>query len=54
MASTTTPLRPARRKAVKSPLKRLSNTKLRKLAAKHRPPQSWFDQTDLPFTPTKD
>jgi len=31
----------------------MSNAKLLKLAAKHRPPQAWFDQTDVPFTPVK-
>jgi len=28
--------------------------RLLKLAKKHRPPQSWFDQTDCPFEPTKE
>jgi hypothetical protein len=48
---------PSRRKPRKKAKKRvqpLSNAKLLKLAQKHRPPQSWFDQTDLPFVPTRD
>jgi hypothetical protein len=48
----TKPGQPRRTKA--APARRLSNAKLQKLAAEHRPPQSWFDQTDVPFTPTKD
>jgi hypothetical protein len=28
--------------------------RLLKLAERHRPPQSWFDQTDCPFEPTKE
>jgi hypothetical protein len=31
-----------------------SQEKLRRLAAKHRPPQSWYDQTDCPFKPAKE
>jgi hypothetical protein len=27
---------------------------LRRLAKKHRPPQSWYDQTDCPFDPAKE
>lgn len=30
-----------------------SKAKLRKLAKKRRPPQSWYDQTDCPFKPTQ-
>jgi len=40
--------------ATKTLVQRLPNPKLLKLAAKHRPPQSWFDQSDVPFTPAKD
>jgi hypothetical protein len=43
-----------RKKARKEPARQLTNAKLLKLAAKHKPPQHWFDDTDLPFTPTKD
>jgi hypothetical protein len=28
--------------------------RLLKLAKKNRPPQSWFEQTDCPFEPTKE
>jgi len=34
--------------------KKLSHAELLKLARKYPPPQSWFDETDLPFVPTKD
>jgi hypothetical protein len=54
MASATTRPKRPRKKARKAPSKPLTNAQLLKLAAKHRPPQSWFDETDLPFTPTKD
>ena len=35
----------------KRPAKRLSNAQLLKLAAKRRPPQSWYDQTIDPTKP---
>jgi hypothetical protein len=45
------PPRAARRKPSNS---KLPNAKLLKLAKRNPPPQSWFDATDLPFTPRKD
>jgi len=54
MASKAAPVKRSSKKAAKPRARRLSNAKLLKLAAKHRPPQAWFDATDLPFTPTKD
>jgi hypothetical protein len=57
MAMTTAPKKGNGSKALKAPPvppKRLANARLLKLVARHRPPQSWFEQTDVPFTPTKD
>jgi len=45
---------PVRSKPAKNDAKKMTTAKLLKLAEKHRPPQSWFDQTDVPFTPTKE
>jgi hypothetical protein len=45
MPSTKAPSKPAHRKPAKA--RRLSNATLLKLAARHRPPQTWYeDQTD--------
>jgi hypothetical protein len=30
-----------------------SQARLRRLAQKHRPPQSWYDETTIPFEPAK-
>jgi hypothetical protein len=38
-------------RAKKKPTKRLSNDQLLKLAAKRRPPQSWYDEKDDPTQP---
>ncbi|MEA2709003.1 MAG: hypothetical protein QOF78_1604 [Phycisphaerales bacterium] len=55
MASTTTRAkRPLKATPPKRAPAKASNAKLLKLAKKNPPPQSWFDQTDLPFTPRKD
>jgi hypothetical protein len=53
MAATTATRRKKKSTSKKAP-RRMSNAQLLKLAEKHRPPQSWFEQNDLPFTPTKD
>ena len=47
--------RARRRKPAKAPAStaQASNTRLKKLAKVHRPPQEWFEQTDCPFTPAK-
>jgi hypothetical protein len=54
MATTPTRNKQNGRKPTKKRPRRISNAKLLKLAKKHRPPQSWFDDTDVPFTPAKD
>jgi hypothetical protein len=54
MASTLAHPKRKAAKAGKRSHRKLSNAKLLKLAAKHRPPQSWFEQTDVPFKPAKD
>jgi hypothetical protein len=54
MAATITHPKRKPAKAAKRPPRKLTNAKLLKLASKHRPPQSWFDETDVPFKPAKD
>jgi len=56
MPGTTTKL--ARRTKSNSVVARMekagpSRTKLRRLVAKKRPPQSWYDEIDCPFKPAK-
>jgi hypothetical protein len=43
--------RSTRRPASKTGAGRLSNSQLLKLAAKHKPPQAWYDQQDDPTKP---
>jgi len=43
-----------RSKKTQTAADRITNARLLKLASKNRPPQKWFDQTDVPFTPAKD
>jgi hypothetical protein len=40
-----------RKKPAKSPAKKLSNAALLKLAARHRPPQEWYDDETDPTRP---
>jgi hypothetical protein len=52
----TTPKKPARpraKAAAKTPAASAQARRLRKLAKKYRPPQSWYDETGCPFKPTK-
>jgi hypothetical protein len=53
-ATTSTTKKSAARKAApKRPRRKLSNAQLLKLAARSRPPQSWFDDTTDPTRPEK-
>lgn len=55
MATTTPklpPKRPANAKRAGRPAQ-LSNQALLKLAAKNRPPQSWYDETENPLQPKR-
>jgi len=40
-------------KRVTKTRKKRRHAELLKLAQKYPPPQSWFDETDIPFVPTK-
>jgi hypothetical protein len=53
MATTTRTKRKASM-STKRPPRKLSRAELLKIAKKNPPPQSWFDETDVPFVPTKD
>jgi hypothetical protein len=45
--------KPRRKPAAKAPARPLSHAQLLKLAAKHRPPQSWYDETIDPTKPER-
>jgi len=51
MPSTKQQIKKAPKKRISPPEKRLSNAALLKLAARHRPPQQWYDDQVDPTKP---
>jgi hypothetical protein len=52
-SASTTNLKRATRKKTRKHTQKLSNAQLLKIAARSRPPQSWYDETTDPTKPQK-